>query len=180
MFPHLSWHIWFPLTTSGLQMIFFFCSFNSYSEMFLSHDHKRTRRAKENISFTSSMKSNTLIICSNLALFLFYINSNGVIILEIKETEWKHISKGKINQWKFSVKIQEIKINNFLESEIPSLIQYVYRHIQRAILILSFKKGINAIVELILSIIGLQQDVRLTVLYNGIVWQRVSALKIVP
>lgn len=63
-----------------------------------SYHITRTERAKKNISFTSSMKSNTLIICSNLALLLFYINFNGVIILEIKETEWKCISKGKINQ----------------------------------------------------------------------------------
>lgn len=63
--------------------------------MFLSHHHKRTERAKDNISFMSSVKSNTLIICSNFALLLFYINFNGVIILEIKETEWKNISKDK-------------------------------------------------------------------------------------
>jgi len=64
---------------------------------------------------------------------------------------------------KIFVKIQEIRIDNFPESKNLSLIQYIYRYLQRAILILSFKKGMNATAELILSIIGLQQDLRFTI-----------------
>lgn len=67
------------------------------------------------------------------------------------------------------VKIQEIWIDNFLESKFPSLVEYIYRHLQRAILILSFKKRMNVIAALILPIIGLRQDLRFTVLYNVIV-----------
>lgn len=76
------------------------------------------------------MTRNTPIISHNLHLLLFYIKFNGGIILEIKETEWKNIRKKWMKHLKIFVKIQEIRIDNFLESKIPSLIQYIYRRLQ--------------------------------------------------
>lgn len=51
---------------------------------------------------------------------------------------------------KFFVKIQEIRTHSFLETKIPSVIQYKYGYLQKTMLISSFRKGMNVIAELIL------------------------------
>lgn len=55
-------------------------------------------------------------------------------------------------------------IDNLPARKILSPIQSVYRHLQRAIPILSFKKGMNVIAELTLPIIRLQKALRTTVI----------------